>query len=145
MKPEQKAGMIFTGFGIAMGLFSDLIGILYVALIAPPVIYVGMVFLMTKIEKVAPVPRPVPVVGPRGTGKELGARALHTLSPRGRLAHGVSTANECPPTNRKPVLATRAPGRICLLVGAAGTSLQRNRAAFKRLTATHTRRWRMHC
>jgi len=37
---------------------------------------------MTKIEKVAPVPRPVLVLGPRGTGKELVARAIHTLSPR---------------------------------------------------------------
>ncbi|MBX3157251.1 MAG: sigma-54-dependent Fis family transcriptional regulator [Deltaproteobacteria bacterium] len=38
--------------------------------------------VMTKIEKVAPVPRPVLVLGPRGTGKELVARAIHTLSPR---------------------------------------------------------------
>jgi psp operon transcriptional activator PspF len=36
----------------------------------------------TKIEKVAPVPRPVLVLGPRGTGKELVARAIHVLSPR---------------------------------------------------------------
>jgi len=38
--------------------------------------------VMTKIERVAPVPRPVLVLGPRGTGKELVARAIHTLSPR---------------------------------------------------------------
>ncbi|HEY5935233.1 MAG TPA: sigma-54 dependent transcriptional regulator, partial [Kofleriaceae bacterium] len=38
--------------------------------------------VMNKIEKVAPVPRPVLVLGPRGTGKELVARAIHTLSPR---------------------------------------------------------------
>jgi DNA-binding NtrC family response regulator len=38
--------------------------------------------VMVKIEKVAPVPRPVLVLGPRGTGKELVARAIHTLSPR---------------------------------------------------------------
>ncbi len=38
--------------------------------------------VMTKIEKVAPVPRPVLVLGPRGTGKELVARAIHMLSPR---------------------------------------------------------------
>ncbi len=37
---------------------------------------------MTKIERVAPVPRPVLVLGPRGTGKELVARAIHHLSPR---------------------------------------------------------------
>ncbi len=38
--------------------------------------------IMSKIEKVAPVPRPVLVLGPRGTGKELVARAIHMLSPR---------------------------------------------------------------
>ncbi len=38
--------------------------------------------VMGKIERVAPVPRPVLVLGPRGTGKELVARAIHTLSPR---------------------------------------------------------------
>jgi len=38
--------------------------------------------VLSKIEKVAPVPRPVLVLGPRGTGKELVARAIHTLSPR---------------------------------------------------------------
>ena len=38
--------------------------------------------VMTKIERVAPIPRPVLVLGPRGTGKELVARAIHTLSPR---------------------------------------------------------------
>ncbi len=38
--------------------------------------------VMGKIERVAPVPRPVLVLGPRGTGKELVARAVHTLSPR---------------------------------------------------------------
>ncbi len=41
-----------------------------------------MRMVMTKIERVAPVPRPVLVLGPRGTGKELVARAIHTLSPR---------------------------------------------------------------
>jgi DNA-binding NtrC family response regulator len=38
--------------------------------------------VISKIEKVAPVPRPVLVLGPRGTGKELVARAIHTNSPR---------------------------------------------------------------
>ncbi len=42
----------------------------------------AMQTVMTKIEKVAPVPRPVLVLGPRGTGKELVARAIHMLSPR---------------------------------------------------------------
>ncbi len=38
--------------------------------------------VMNKVERVAPVPRPVLVLGPRGTGKELVARAIHMLSPR---------------------------------------------------------------
>ena len=38
--------------------------------------------VMAKIERVAPVPRPVLVLGPRGTGKELVARAIHMISPR---------------------------------------------------------------
>ncbi len=38
--------------------------------------------IMAKIERVAPVPRPVLVLGDRGTGKELVARAIHHLSPR---------------------------------------------------------------
>jgi len=38
--------------------------------------------VMAKVERVAPVPRPVLVLGPRGTGKELVARAIHALSPR---------------------------------------------------------------
>jgi len=42
----------------------------------------AMQAVMTKIEKVASVPRPVLVLGPRGTGKELVARAIHMLSPR---------------------------------------------------------------
>ncbi|HEV7559856.1 MAG TPA: sigma-54 dependent transcriptional regulator, partial [Kofleriaceae bacterium] len=42
----------------------------------------AMQTVMMKVEKVAPVPRPVLVLGPRGTGKELVARAIHVLSPR---------------------------------------------------------------
>jgi psp operon transcriptional activator PspF len=38
--------------------------------------------VISKIERVAPVPRPVLVLGPRGTGKELVARAIHMNSPR---------------------------------------------------------------
>ncbi|ACY18348.1 sigma-54-dependent transcriptional regulator [Haliangium ochraceum] len=38
--------------------------------------------VMAKVERVAPVPRPVLVLGERGTGKELVARAIHHLSPR---------------------------------------------------------------
>jgi psp operon transcriptional activator PspF len=38
--------------------------------------------IMSKIERVARVPRPVLVLGERGTGKELVAAAIHRLSPR---------------------------------------------------------------
>jgi len=38
--------------------------------------------VLAKIQRVAPVPRPVLVLGERGTGKELVARAVHNLSPR---------------------------------------------------------------
>lgn len=38
--------------------------------------------VLAKVERVAPVPRPVLVLGERGTGKELVARAIHHLSPR---------------------------------------------------------------
>jgi DNA-binding NtrC family response regulator len=38
--------------------------------------------LVDTIEKVAPIPRPVLIVGERGTGKELVAAAVHRLSPR---------------------------------------------------------------
>ena len=42
----------------------------------------SMVKLCHSIEKAAPVPRPILVLGERGTGKELVARALHRASPR---------------------------------------------------------------
>ncbi len=38
--------------------------------------------VLAQIERLGPVPRPVLVVGERGTGKELVARALHENSPR---------------------------------------------------------------
>ncbi|HUH03264.1 MAG TPA: sigma-54 dependent transcriptional regulator [Kofleriaceae bacterium] len=38
--------------------------------------------VLATVERVAPVPRPVLVLGERGTGKELIARAIHHLSPR---------------------------------------------------------------
>jgi psp operon transcriptional activator PspF len=38
--------------------------------------------IMSKVEKVARVPRPVLILGERGTGKELIAAAIHRLSPR---------------------------------------------------------------
>ncbi len=41
-----------------------------------------MATVMEVVERVAPLPRPVFVLGERGTGKELLARAIHHLSPR---------------------------------------------------------------
>jgi psp operon transcriptional activator PspF len=38
--------------------------------------------IMARVERVAPVPRPVLILGERGTGKELIARAIHHLSER---------------------------------------------------------------
>jgi psp operon transcriptional activator PspF len=38
--------------------------------------------VLTKVERVSPLPRPVLVLGERGTGKELIAGAIHRLSPR---------------------------------------------------------------
>jgi DNA-binding NtrC family response regulator len=38
--------------------------------------------VLAKVERVAPVPRPVLILGERGTGKELVARAIHQLSRR---------------------------------------------------------------
>ena len=53
--------------------------------------------VMAKIEKVAAVPRPVLVLGPRGTGKELVARAIHMLSPRAsERAHAPRRAARAP-------------------------------------------------
>jgi len=42
----------------------------------------GLSKIMARVERVAPVPRPVLILGERGTGKELIARAVHHLSPR---------------------------------------------------------------
>jgi psp operon transcriptional activator PspF len=42
----------------------------------------GLKAIMAKVERVAPLPRPVLILGERGTGKELIARAIHHLSPR---------------------------------------------------------------
>ncbi len=43
--------------------------------------------VLDKVAKVAKVPRPVFIFGERGTGKELVARAIHTLSPRSSEAY----------------------------------------------------------
>jgi DNA-binding NtrC family response regulator len=42
----------------------------------------AMLELLAKVEKVARVPRPVLILGERGTGKELIAAAIHRMSPR---------------------------------------------------------------
>ncbi len=42
----------------------------------------ALVDVMNRVERVAPVPRPVLVLGERGSGKELVARAIHHLSQR---------------------------------------------------------------
>ncbi len=50
MKPEQKSGIIFSVFGVAMGAFSSFVGILVLAFVIPIVGYVAMLFVMSKIE-----------------------------------------------------------------------------------------------
>ena len=51
MKPEQRVGIIFSVFGVAMGLLSNFIGVLLLAFVIPIAGYVGMVFAISKMDK----------------------------------------------------------------------------------------------
>lgn len=64
--------------------------------------------LLARIARVAPVPRPILIVGERGTGKELVARAIHRLASSGGFQ---------PPSSRRdaPSLQTRQDAAATLL------------------------------
>lgn len=51
MKVEQNIGIIFAIVGIAMGLFSNFIGIIFLAFIIPIAAYVGSIFASSKMFK----------------------------------------------------------------------------------------------
>ena len=51
MKPEQKMAMVFSVFGVAMGLFSNYVGVLALAFVVPIAGYVGLTFAMSKMER----------------------------------------------------------------------------------------------
>ena len=53
MKPEQKMGIIFSAFGLTMGLLSNFIYGFFaiLAFVVPIVGYVAMVFGMGRLEK----------------------------------------------------------------------------------------------
>jgi psp operon transcriptional activator len=66
----------------------------------PPLLGQSPAFLdlMERVSRVAPLDRPVLVIGERGTGKELIAARLHFLSPRWDRAHVTLNAAALPET-----------------------------------------------
>ena len=58
----------------------------------------AMRVVLERILRVAPVPRPVLIVGERGTGKELVARAIHRSSPRASKPFVVMNCGAVPET-----------------------------------------------
>lgn len=51
MKPEQKMGMIFSAFGLAMGVLSAQIGPGFLSYVAPVAAYAAMLFLAGRLFK----------------------------------------------------------------------------------------------
>lgn len=51
MKPEQKMGIIFSAFGVAMGFLSSQVGPGFLTYTVPAVAYAAMLFLVGKLFK----------------------------------------------------------------------------------------------